>query len=117
MMMRSAFSVFLLCTILLNACKQPEEKVRERGLSDLNNAIKIIESRREAEYAIIEASEGEIMQLRENADNARGESLRQKYQREAEMKRIGIEKAHKNIANQDTILNQLYAKRDSILGL
>lgn len=99
--------------ILLAQCG-PSERTKERGAKDLENAIKVLESRKEAEERIITGHEREIAQLEENLEKVRSDGMRKKIRSDIQMKRIGIQKAIQNMANQDTILNQLRFKLDSL---
>lgn len=95
----------------------PSDRVRERGAKDIENAITVLESRKEAEARIITGHEREIAQLEENLDKVRTDGMRKKIRSDIEMKRIGIQRAISNMANQDTILSQLRFKLDSIQSI
>lgn len=108
--------IFLLLFSAMASCK-PSGKPRARGLNDIENAIRIIESRKVAEQGIIDAHHYEIEVLRANLEKVNSEGMRSKLNSEIEMKNLGIQKARRNMANQDTILQQLRFKRDSIRSL
>lgn len=112
--MRLTAFAFLILTLI--ACK-PSGKERSRGIDDIENAIRIIESRNVAEQGIIEAHKYEIEILESNINKVSSEGMREKLRAEIEMKKLGIQKANRNMANQDTVLEQLRLKRDSINGL
>ncbi len=112
--MRLTVLAFLILTLI--ACK-PSGRERSRGINDIENAIRIIESRNVAEQGIIDAHKYEIEVLEGNMAKVSSEGMRDKLRSEIEMKKLGIQKAHRNMANQDTVLEQLRLKRDSINAL
>ncbi len=109
----------LILTVILGICFAtscaPKEKTeRTRGAKDLENALKVIESRRAAEYAVIENQTAEIELLRENQKRVKTDGMRNKIENDILVKTTAIEKARRNIANQDTVLLQLQTKLDSL---
>jgi len=111
--MRHLILALLLSCATLYACST-RDSVRERGPGDIENALEIIESRREAEYAVISSQEREIRQLEENMEKVKTEGMREKLASDILMKRTTINRARKNIANQDTVLFRLRQKLDSL---
>lgn len=107
---------FLILILAVVSCK-PSGQPRSRGASDIENAIRIIESRKVAEQGIIDAHEYEIEVLKGNLEKVSSDGMRKKLSSEIEMKILGIQKARRNISNQDTILQQLRLKSDSIKAL
>jgi Skp family chaperone for outer membrane proteins len=108
---------FIFSLLVLAACTGPQEKTAhpEQGLEELDRAITAIEDRREAEREIVQ-EQGEIKkQLEENLKEANSQGMREKIEQDILMKETTIRKAKVNLANQDTILKQLYAKKDSLL--
>ncbi|MCA1764240.1 MAG: hypothetical protein ABR574_05950 [Cryomorphaceae bacterium] len=86
----------------------------EKGLKELNRAIEAIEDRRDAELRIVEEQAEMRDVLRENVSKAKSDGMREKIERDLRMKEISIERAERNLANQDSLLFQLRLKRDSL---
>lgn len=112
-LLKLVFAVVLGMTVV-GSCEPRDKTERTRGAKDLENALEIIEGRREAEYAVIENQAAEIRLLRENQKSVKTEGMRNKLENDILMKTTAIEKAKKNIANQDTVIIQLRMKLDSI---
>ncbi len=101
--------------IMLNSCVGiPDEKERTVGLKDLDHAIYMLEDRRDAEIQIITEQGEQIEQLEQNVEMANTEGMKAKIRRDIEMKRVTIDKARVNLANQDSILLVLKFQRDSL---
>lgn len=97
-------------------CAPRTEQPEAKTIDDLERALDAIEDRRDAELRIIEEQNREIEILEQNLVRVKSEGMRDKIRGELEMKRSAIWKAEKNLANQDTLLRQLYEKRDSLLN-
>ncbi len=105
-----AFLVLLGCS----GASEQDAGEDEKGLKELNRAIEAIEDRRDAELRIVE-EQGEMRDvLRENVSKAKSDGMREKIERDLRMKEISIERAERNLANQDSLLDQLRFKRDSL---
>lgn len=111
--MRRIFAVLFAFSLVFSACTS-SDGVRERGPKDIENALKIIESRREAEYAVIRSQEREIEQLKENMEHVNSDGMRRKLAGDILVKETTIQRAQKNIANQDTVIVRLQQKLDSL---
>lgn len=102
--------LFTGCTTADNQSATPEEK----GVEELERAIEAIEDRRNAELRIVEEQTEMRDVLRGNVEKANSKGMREKIERDLRMKEISIERAERNLANQDSLLFQLRFKRDSI---
>jgi len=111
--MRRVLTASFVIVLFFSACA-PSGGVRERGPKDIENALKIIESRREAEYAVISSQEREIKQLKENLEHVNSDGMRRKLEGDILVKKTTIQRARKNIANQDTVISSLRQKLDSL---
>lgn len=111
--MRHAFFFLIVFVLIFTACTS-NGGMRERGPKDIENALKIIESRREAEYAVISSQEREIQQLKENMEHVNSDGMRRKIEGDILVKQTTIQRARKNIANQDTVISSLQQKLDSL---
>ncbi len=101
--------------IMLNSCVGiPDEKERALGIEDLDHAIYMLEDRRDAELQIITEQGEQIERLEQNVEMANTEGMKAKIRRDIEMKRVTIDKARVNLANQDSILLELKFRRDSL---
>lgn len=107
--------LILLLSLCFCACVSPDKnEPRKRGVKDIDKAISVIESRQRAERRIIEEQQAMIDVLENNLKNTKSEGMKKKIESEIQMKTIGIEKARKNIDNQNKVLQGLYSKRDSL---
>lgn len=77
----------------------------------------MLNDRREAEGRVVEEQGAIRDQLKENYKAANSNGMRNKIEKEIRMIEISIEKAQKNIVNQDTIIFQLEVKLDSIVEI
>jgi len=113
--MRYSFLLFAVFFQIIG-CSAPDNSQGEdeKGLKDLDRAIEAIEDRRNAELRIVEEQTEMRNVLRENVDQAKSKGMREKIERELRMKEISIQRAKRNLANQDSLLNQLRFKRDSL---
>lgn len=102
--------LFIGCTTADNRSAAPEEQ----GVKELERAIEAIEDRRNAELRIVEEQTEMRDVLRGNVEKANSKGMREKIERDLRMKEISIERAKRNLANQDSLLNQLRFKRDSL---
>ncbi len=115
-MARACLKIFgLFVIVICVSCGRKSQNTGEgKSLSDLENAITVIRVRRESEHDIISQEEYAISVLTDNIEKANSEGMKNKIREEIVVKRAVITKAEKNIANQDLILKELTAKRDSI---
>lgn len=111
-MNRIAFILILVS--ILHACSSGEEGDKQ-GIKELERAIEAIEDRRSAEYDIIEEQKRSIRILEENLERVNSQGMRDKINKEITEKRVTIGKAEKNLRNQEEILKELNAKRDSLI--
>ncbi len=109
--------IFLSAGLLLACVDGSKKEERTRSLKDLEKAITVIESRREAEREVIRAQERQIALSEENIERARSEAMKEKLERDIVLYTTNIERAKRNIANQDSVLIQLQVKRDSLLAI
>jgi len=105
--------VLLSLLVLFSACK--DRSGESQGKEELDRAIEAIEDRRKAEFRIIEEQKYMIEILEGNLDEANSEGMRQKIRDDITEKEVTIEKAEKNLENQEVILEKLYFKRDSLI--
>ncbi|MCZ4408457.1 hypothetical protein O3Q51_06540 [Cryomorphaceae bacterium 1068] len=88
----------------------------EQTIKDLERAITAIEDRQQAEYKIIEDQERMINIMEGNIDKANSEGMKDKIRNDINEKRVIIRDAEVNLRNQEKVLGELYAKRDSIMN-
>jgi hypothetical protein len=91
----------------------PKQEIRTE--KDLERAIEAIEDRRAAELRIIDEQTNMIEKLEENRAAANSEGMKAKIDRDILMKEVVLEKARGNLANQDSILSELYNRRESLI--
>ena len=109
-------NLFLLAiTIMSLSCAQQTQT--QKDLKGINRVISGIESRQEMESRVIENEKKAISLLKQNFEKVNSDGMREKITREITLKESVMEKSLKNKSNQEVILNQLYAKRDSIMEL
>lgn len=94
--------------------KGANKDVDVRTVKDIENAITVIESRRASEYRLIEDQSRLIENLEDNIEKSNSEGMKEKIRKDITTKKLAIDKAKRNIENQDIILKQLEHKRDSI---
>jgi hypothetical protein len=83
-------------------------------IKDLERAITAIEDRQQSEYKIIEDQERMIEIMEGNIEEANSDGMRRKIKHDINEKQVIIRDAEVNLANQKEILDELYAKRDSL---
>ena len=111
-------SFLLIAAVLIHACIDPKSSnERDMGIKELNRAISAIEDRREAEIRIIKEQNEMILKLSKNLDAANSDGMKQAIEKDISMKKLAVQKAEKNLSNQDVILATLYQKKDSLLEL
>jgi len=110
--------LFIITMILNGGCVQTSEnnEIDVRTEKDIDNAITVIESRRESEYRLIEDQSRLIENLEGNIEKSNSDGMKDKIRNDIGTKRLAIVKAKRNIENQNLILGQLEQKRDSLLG-
>lgn len=108
---------FYLIVILVMSMGCAQQTQTQKDLKDIKRVITGIEARQEMELRVIENEEKTIILLKGNYKKVNSDGMRDKILRDITMKESVIEKAKKNKDNQEVILNQLYAKRDSIVEL
>ena len=108
--MRYILSILIFALI---GCSQDTEN-SDKTAKELNRAIEAIEDRREAEYKIIEDQERMIKVMESNIDKANSEGMKEKIRKDINEKRVIIRDAEKNLSNQEKVLGELYAKKDSL---
>ena len=91
---------------------QPEGQT----IKDLERAITAIEDRQQAEYRIIEDQERMIKIMEENIEKSNSDGMKEKIRNDINEKKVIIRDAQKNLDNQEKILNELYAHKDSLGG-
>lgn len=111
---RTDMKRYIFILLAMCACAYEPEQPEEQTLEDLERAIQAIEDRREAEYRIIEEQEKIISILDQNIASAKSEGMKRKIRKDITEKEVIIGKAETNLENQEEILNELYAKRDSL---
>lgn len=107
----------LLFAVLIWGTACTSKSQTQKDLKDINRVISGIEARQDMETRVIENEENTIRLLEENYKKVNSDGMRDKIRRDITMKESVIEKSKKNKVNQELILNQLYAKRDSIMAL
>lgn len=118
MRVRSVQATFR-CVLIISiaavlGCGSPKEETKTRGLNDIENALKVIRDRQESEERIINDQLKQIEVLEGNIEKSKTDGMKDHIRKDIEMKKLAIEKARKNIANQDVILKQLEMKKDSM---
>jgi len=110
--------LFIITMVLNGGCVQTSEnnEIDVRTEKDIDNAITVIESRRESEYRLIEDQSRLIENLEDNIEKSNSDGMKDKIRNDIGTKRLAIVKAKRNIENQNLILGQLEQKRDSLLG-
>ena len=91
---------------------QPEEQT----IKDLERAITAIEDRQQAEYRIIEDQERMIKIMEGNIEKSNSEGMKERIRNDINEKKGIIRDAQKNLDNQEKILRELYAQKDSLGG-
>ncbi len=108
----------IIAIAVLNACINPDSEIKkELGMKELERAIAAIEDRREAELRIIEEQNEMILTLNDNLEAANSDGMKDAIGKNIAMKKLAIQKAEKNLLNQDVVLANLYQKKDSLLKL
>ncbi len=108
----------MVMTVNMGCVSEPgNNDIEERTEKDIDNAITVIESRRSSEYRLIEDQLRLIENLEENIEKSNSEGMKEKIRKDISAKKLAIDKAKRNIENQDLILRQLEQKRDSIRGV
>lgn len=105
---------YVLIFLIITGCAYEPEQPEEQTLEDLERAIEAIEDRRQAEFRIIEEQERIVSTLEENLEAAKSEGMKIKIRKDITEKEVIIRKAKTNLENQEEILEDLYAKRDSL---
>jgi len=95
-------------------CGNSDTHEGNQTIRDLERAITAIEDRQQSEYKIIEDHERMIEIMEGNIAKANSEGMRQKIRHDINEKEVIIRDAEVNLANQKEILEELYAKRDSL---
>lgn len=111
--------IFALASIFItiSACSPQQKQPKQRSIKDVENALKVIKERQSAEEGVVVEQSRQIKILENNKDKSNSDGMKDKIQRDIEIKLLAIEKARKNIANQNVILEQLEQTRDSLLSL
>lgn len=108
---------FLAVAILMQACGPRDKSPKERTIKDVENAIQVISERKVSEELLIIEQNRQIEILEENKAQSKTDGMKNKIQKDIEIKLLAIEKAKTNIANQEVILGQLEATKDSLMGV
>lgn len=82
----------------------------------MERAVTAIEDRQQAEYKIIEEQKRAIKVLESNLKKVNSEGMRTKIRNDINEKYVIIKDAEVNLANQNEILEELYASRDSLMN-
>jgi hypothetical protein len=96
-------------------CGNSSTEKGEQTIKDLERAITAIEDRQQAEYKIIEDQERMIDIMEGNIDRAKSEGMKSKIRNDINERRVIIRDAKVNLSNQEKVLGELYAKRDSMM--
>ncbi|MGB6036486.1 MAG: hypothetical protein WBG42_09460 [Cryomorphaceae bacterium] len=103
-----------LIILFVVGCGNGDTQEGVQTLKDLERAIAAIEDRQQSEYKIIEDHERMIKIMEDNIAKANSEGMRRKIRHDINEKEVIIRDAEVNLANQKEILDELYAKRDSL---
>jgi hypothetical protein len=114
---RYNFLTMMIVMLVFTGCSPGSKQPKERTLKDVDNAITVIKDRREAEKRVISDQLRQIEFLEENIERSRTDGMKDKIRKDIAIKRLAIEKAENNIANQSEILLQLESTRDSLQGV
>jgi flagellar motility protein MotE (MotC chaperone) len=113
--LRTLAMIFLL--VIVAGCNPGAKEPKERSIKDVENAITVITDRREAEKRVISDQLWQIESLEENIQRSNTDGMKAKIRKDISIKRLAVDKAEKNIANQTDILRQLESTRDSLQAM
>jgi hypothetical protein len=108
--------LFLAVAVLMQACGPRDKSPKQRTIKDVENAIQVISERKVSEELLIIEQKRQIEILKENKAQSKSIGMKNKIQKDIEIKILAIEKAKTNIANQEVILGQLQVTKDSLRG-
>jgi hypothetical protein len=109
--------LFLAVAVLMQACGPRDKSPKQRTIKDVENAIQVISERKVSEELLIIEQKRQIEILKENKAQSKSIGMKNKIQKDIEIKILAIEKAKTNIANQEVILGQLQVTKDSLRGV
>lgn len=105
----------ILLSVLSFGCSQKSEI--EKHVEDIENVEEGIEVRQDMEEKIVIEENRALQILRENLAGANSDGMRDKVRREIRLKESVIEKSKNNLRNQEELLKNLRAKKDSLLEI
>lgn len=114
---RENMRYLILPLIFIAASCGNEGQPQGQTIEDLERAITAIEDRQQAEYRIIDDQERMIEILEGNIEKSNSTGMKEKIRNEINEKKIIIRDAQKNLDNQEKILSELYAQKDSLGGI